>query len=361
MVGQATDAGGSNGMLAAAVRPDCVVDAVLITRVGTNRYNSASMVSATADGQILIRGRTSAQLPPPWQYFKMFLDPSLTPDHTELDDSIETFFVAGQAPYPDSTVVLVGWADVGTRAALKKESPDGTRVLTFGDRGDGNATFRFGPFQLSFGTSGTLQSDGEVLFVAGEIFDSGFQNAMASLTPDGAVISTNVFGRIRSNAEMTTAVAPRSGPGFVGAMLSIPGGFGQSRAFLYCALDDLTLDESCGSDGFSEIEVIRGNTHYLRGLAPRNGGYVGLGSSCPVGERCQAFVFCADENIAIDKSCVGDGVRMIDLGPGDNLGTALTARANGTYVALMSNCPSSSACRPAIACFDADLSPIACQ
>jgi hypothetical protein len=364
VVGQVTDSFSSTRILAAAIRADCMLDAVLTSRVGTNPYNLTRIVTPTGDGNLLIRGGTQQFIPPPFQYFKMVVDPRMNPVHTEIDDS--DFYVAGQAPYPDGTVVLVGIAgEAGllSRFALKKENPDGTRILTFGGRGDGTITIGFGPSTRSYALAGTLQSDGEILFAAGELFADGgaISNAVASLTPDGRVISTNTFSAVERNLEMTVAAAPRAGAGFVGATVSIVLGGGETRSFLYCASDDLTVDTSCGTDGWTEIAVLPDSSHYVEGLARRDGGYVGLVNSCPFGGQCRAFAFCADENIVLDGSCAGGGLRMIDVGPGDNFGKALTARANGTYVAAIDNCTSSSACRPAIACFNADLSSIACR
>jgi len=291
----------------------------------------------------------------------MVLDRGLSRNHTEIDQSLGYFSIEQYTPYPDGTVVLIG--DAGATFGLRRENADGSPVMSFGARGDGNVTISFRASYLSNGRSATLQSDGQILFAVGEVTRPGgvTTNAVASLTPDGRMLSTNSFNAAEGNAELSVASASRTGSGFVGATWSIPPGGGNIRSFLYCASDDLTVDTSCGTDGWTEITLVPNAQHWILGLARRNGGYVGLATSCPFGGQCRPFLFCADENIGLDSGCAHGGLRMIDLGSGDNFARALITRSNGTYIAAINLCPSPFACRPAFACFGADLSPIACQ
>jgi hypothetical protein len=175
----------------------------------------------------------------------MVLDRGLSPNHTEIDQSLGYFSIEQYTPYPDGTVVLIG--DAGATFGLRKENADGSPVLSFGGRGDGNVTISFSSSYFSNGRSATLQSDGQILFAVGEVTRSGgvTTNAVASLTPDGRMISTNSFSAGEGNAELSVASASRTGSGFVGATWSIPPGGGNVRSFLYCASYDLTVDTSC--------------------------------------------------------------------------------------------------------------------
>src|SRR5215831_16574667 len=362
LVGDVVEPGvGPSRLFAAVVHADCVMDDLLITSIGTNPYNVARIVTPTRDGRILIRGGTHPAVPPPSQYYTMVLDRGLNPNHTEIDQSLRYFSIEQYTPYPDGTVVLIG--DAGATFGLRKENADGSPVMSFGARGDGNVTISFRASYLSNGRSATLQSDGQILFAVGEVTRPGgvTTNAVASLTPDGRMLSTNSFNAAEGNAELSVASASRTGSGFVGATWSIPPGGGNIRSFLYCASDDLTVDTSCGTDGWTEITLVPNAQHWILGLARREGGYVGLATSCSSGGQCRPFLFCADENIGLDTRCAQGGLRVIDLGLGDNFARALITRSNGTYIAAINSCPSPFACRPAFTCFGADLSPIDCQ